>query len=53
MKVEISKLKEEKEALEKEVDETRQWGLKGQLVLSCRRGSEHLLTPQTLSLIHI
>jgi len=48
MKEEISKLKEEKEELEKEVDETRQWGLKGQLVISCRRGSEHLLTPQTI-----
>ena len=48
LKVDVSKLKEEKEELEKEVDETRQWGLKGQLVLSCRRGSEHLLTPQTI-----
>ena len=48
LKEDVTKLKEEKEELEKEVDETRQWGLKGQLVISCRRGSEHLLTPQTI-----
>ena len=42
----VVKLEEEKEALEAEVDETRQRGMKGNILITVARDKKHLLEPE-------
>ena len=43
----VEKLEKEKEILEQEVDKARQWGMKGNLILSSKREMQHMLEPKT------
>ena len=45
LEVKVTKLEEEKEALELEVDETRQRGMKGNILITVARDKKHLLEP--------
>ena len=45
LEVKVEKLEEKKEALELEVDETRQRGMKGNILITVARDKKHLLEP--------